>query len=179
MYLRLGCGTDKPVSARKYRYTPQVDFSLDPRLSFAGETFSRLQLVGAQVAGRAFEKCTFEKCRMVQCSFEQCKFVDCIFAESLLSAVSFRGCSFLETSLRDTKVIGLDWRQAARIRNLQCIDCDVSQSLFGGMKLPNLVLRNCIATEADFGEADYTDADFDGTDFDGGIFHRTNLTGAI
>jgi len=155
-----------------------MDSLADARQLYSGEQFLSLNLTGEEINDKEFENCTFQKCRFVQCTFHACRFIDCSFDQSLLSAIKFQGCSFLETVFRDCKTIGVDWTRAKITRGLQFLQCELSQSLFGYAKLPQLAMKQCVAKEVDFVGSDCAKADFEGTDFEKSIFHKTNLTEA-
>ncbi|MFA6522858.1 MAG: pentapeptide repeat-containing protein [Candidatus Peribacteraceae bacterium] len=150
---------------------------LDERQDYSEEQFENMNLIGEEITGKEFEQCSFRKCRFLQCTFTRCRFIDCTFSESMLSAIKFIECSFMETVFQDCKAIGINWTRAGKtLRGLQFIDSDLSQSVFCYLKLPQLVMKRCIAKNVDFSETDCAKADFEGTDFERSIFLRTNLT---
>lgn len=166
------------VDAADSPYTHAMDFANTVQRSFGGEIFERVSLAGGRIEEKEFEKCVFRKCSFLECAFVDCRFVDCRFEGSMLSAVRFDASSFLETAFADSKVIGIDWTKANKLRGAAFLRSDVSQCNFSEMKLPGLAMRDCTAKEAVFSSADCTGADFGGTDFERTLFHKTNLTGA-
>ncbi|MDB4979225.1 MAG: McbG-like protein [Candidatus Peribacteria bacterium] len=145
---------------------------------YAGETFSSISLTGEAYLDKEFEKCIFDTCSLIGCEFKECKFTDCTFTGSLLSALKLPGCTFVDTVFKESKVMGMDWSRVAKMRNIQFLHCELSQSNFSFMKLPHLVMHNCTVKESYITDCDCTDADFEGTDFARTIFSRANLTNA-
>lgn len=94
-----------------------------------------------------------------------------------------KGCSFVEAEIKLSKVIGVNWIEAAWdtagfLRALSFEDCAINLSTFFGLHLKEIVIKDCTALEADFSEADMTKADCRNTDFAKCRFIQTNLTGA-
>ncbi len=155
-----------------------MDLAKDVQSNYIEKLFSKANLVGQIVSGKEFEKCRFDKCSFLESSFNKCRFIDCIFSESKLSAVKFTGCVFFETAFLKSKIIGIDWSLAEKVRGLQFIECELNLSGFTFMKLPNLVIKDSLAIDVNFMEADCSGANFEGTDFEKSIFHHTNLSKA-
>jgi fluoroquinolone resistance protein len=156
-----------------------MDSFADGQQEHAGQLFTAMHLTEEAIAGKEFDHCVFQKCRFLSCTFRGCRFMDCTFKESLLSAIKFIDCSFMETVFRDSKIMGIDWTMAGKsLRGMHFLKCDISQTLFGHVKLLHLVMTDCTAKEVDFTCADCSKADFEGTDFERSVFHGTNLTEA-
>jgi uncharacterized protein YjbI with pentapeptide repeats len=155
-----------------------MDIAKDTQLIYSERTFTRMNVVGQTISGKEFEKCVFEKCSFLESTFSLCRFIDCIFSESMLSAIKCTSSIFLETVFKKSKVMGIDWSRAKKIRGLEFINCELNLSGFSFTKLPNLVMKNCTAKDVNFMEADCSNADFEGTDFENSIFQQTNLSGA-
>jgi uncharacterized protein YjbI with pentapeptide repeats len=95
--------------------------------------------------------------------------------------IKVKGSDFVDSKFVRSKVIGVNWIEAAWdtsgfLRTLNFDDCTVNFSIFLGLSLKEMVLKNCIAHEADFSEADLTKADCRNTDFAKSRFIQTNLT---
>ena len=89
----------------------------------------------------------------------------------------------METAFKRSKVIGVNWMEAAWdtagfLRALSFEDCTINFSIFFGLALKEIIIKDCTALEADFTEADLTKADCRGTDFAKCRFMQTNLTEA-
>ena len=155
-----------------------MDILSETQQDYSEEQFARLSLTGQTVTGKTFEKCTFDKCSFVECRFDHCTFVDCMFTASMVSAIDVKTATFLETTLQDSKIMGMEWSKAAKVRGLRFEKCDLQLCGFSFLKLKHFVLKDSKAVECNFMESDCTDADFSGTDLDKCIFQRTNLTSA-
>jgi uncharacterized protein YjbI with pentapeptide repeats len=93
------------------------------------------------------------------------------------------GCSFVETRFERSKVMGVNWVEAAWdtagfLRPLSFEGCTINFSIFFGLHLKEIVIKDCTALEIDFSEADLTKADCRNTDFAKCRFVQTNLTEA-
>ena len=138
---------------------------------------------GIQISQATFEQVEFVGCRFLQASlteviFEKCRFVDCRFEQSDLSLCSFPGTNFSGCEFRNTKLVGIDWTLAAWAglmlhEPLMFDECVLSHSTFIGMKLKQVRMTNCIATDVDFREADLAGANFSGTELSQSIFQQT------
>ena len=93
--------------------------------------------------------------------------------DTKMNGVTFSSC----------KMIGIDWTMAnweslLSIEPLQFHDCLLNDSNFFGLKLSEMVLRDCRITEVDFQNAILEKADFRGSDLKGTLFGNTHLEGA-
>lgn len=159
-------------------YHAAMDFSQNDRLTYSEETFSKLNLIEAEVRGKEFDKCRFEKSSFLQCDFQACRFIDCTFSGCMISATKFKSSTLVDTLFTDSKIMGIDWTRIANARGFQFTKCELLNLGFGFMKLPNMIMTDCAAHEVDLMETDCTGAVFDGTDFHKSLFLRTNLTNA-
>jgi fluoroquinolone resistance protein len=93
------------------------------------------------------------------------------------------GSSFRNTLFEKSAVIGVNWAEGSwskggLLESIGFIDSDISHSTFLGLELSKMVLRSCVAKDADFAEANLTQADCTYTDFTESRFLHTNLTEA-
>jgi fluoroquinolone resistance protein len=150
---------------------------------YEGEGFKNLKYAGKAIEGAAFFECTFTGCAFQEAAFTDCKFNHCTFEGCDLSMVKVKGCSFVETAFKHCKVIGVNWMDAAWdtagfLRALNFEECTLNFSIFLGLALKEVIIKDCTALEADFTEANLTKADCRGTDFAKCRFIQTNLTEA-
>lgn len=153
-------------------------FLTDDKDSFYKEAFLGLTCTGEKIKDKEFENCVFEKCIFIECIFDNCIFIDCIFSACSISANKPYNSRFTNIKFKDSKVMGCDFTKARSLRFLSFERCDISYSNFGYVKLPELILKECIAQEVNFNEADLTGGVFTKTDFLKAIFLNTNLTKA-
>jgi fluoroquinolone resistance protein len=157
--------------------------SINDHSEYEGEVFKDLNYTGQRIEGVAFYGCSFAKCAFQETVFSACKFNQCIFEACDLSMMKVKGCTFVETKFEGSKVMGVNWMEAAWdtagfLRALSFEDCTINFSTFFGLHLKEIVIKDCTALEADFSEADMTKADCRNTDFAKSRFKQTDLTRA-
>jgi len=150
---------------------------------YTDRVFDGLALKGKAVTSRHFYGCVFRNCDLTGVAFRLCRFNDCRFESCNLSLVKVHGSSFSGTAFRDSKLVGVNWAEAAWPRlklpsALRFENCVLSDSSFLGLSLKESALVKCLAKDADFREADLSLSDLSGTDFSGALFGRTELAGA-
>lgn len=150
---------------------------------FQDHLFKSLQVTQTTYEQVEFVDCTFILSLMTDISFSQCRFKECRFDQCDMSLCAFPHSTFDGCVFRDTKLVGIDWTQAAwtglKLQEPLRFDaCVLSHSTFIGMKIADLKMTDCISTDVDFREADLTGIDFSGTDLSQSLFHHTNLEGA-
>jgi len=149
----------------------------------AGKVFTGRDFKKRTITSRRFSACIFRNCDFTGAAFRFCKFRDCSFESCNLSLVKLGGSLFSGTSFKDSKLVGINWTEAAwpRIKlscPLQFDGCLLNDSTFLGLSLSGTRITRCQAKEADFREADLSKADLTHTDFSGALFGSTDLTGA-
>jgi uncharacterized protein YjbI with pentapeptide repeats len=142
------------------------------------EKFQNLALSGEVFEDLTFEECQFISCHLIECKFQKCRFLNCSFAQCLLSAVVPLESRFSDVKFTGSKVIGLDWTKAFKVRDLEFVQSQINYSSFKFMALPKMKVIGCEAREADFTEADLSGADFSNTDLENSRFFKTNLSEA-
>ena len=90
--------------------------------------------------------------------------------DTKMSDVTFVSC----------KMIGIDWticdnKSLLSAEPLRFIECILNDNNFFGLKLEDLVMKECRAKEVDFRNSSLQKADFSGTDFKGALFENTHL----
>lgn len=152
-----------------------------------GASYDEQVFDGLDFRQRGIRSATFELCKFLSCDFSEselidCRFSDCVFKDSNLNTVKLDGTRFATTEFRDCKVTGvnwtsLNWSGVAFATPLFFDACDISYSVFSGLKLPELQLTNCKAHDVDFSECDLAEADFFRTDFANARFNLSRLDG--
>ena len=148
--------------------------------TFDETEFKNLNYDGQIIQGKEFIECVFAKCSFREAEFIDCKFSQCTFIDCDLSVMKVKGSVFTETKFKNSKVIGVNWVEAAwkKAGFLNMVgfeNCTVNYSIFFGLTLKDFVLKNCTALEVDFAESDLTKANCQGTDFAKSRFMNTNL----
>lgn len=150
---------------------------------YINQHFKAINLCQTEIALKEFDNCIFEGCNFSETVFIKCKFYECKFINCNLSMINISGCSFFDIVFEDSKMIGINWAQAAwpnikLISPIQFYQCILDHSSFFGLYLREIAIVECIAKEIDLRESDCTEADFTHTDFSKSLFGKTNLTKA-
>lgn len=155
----------------------------DNKLVYTNQTFNHVDMSAQEISSKEFDNCIFNGCNLTETLFINCKFYECQFINCNLSMIKISGSTFFDTIFQDSKMLGIDWNQAAwpRIKlgsPLKFYKCVLNHSSFFGLSLKEIVITECSAQEIDLREADCSEADFNHTDFAGCQFGKTNLTKA-
>lgn len=150
---------------------------------FLSQIFKGLVLAQQEISGKLFEECQFTDCNFTETSFSQCKFLDCSFVNCNLSNAKVTGSKFLNVEFTRCKAIGINWTRASWPRvavnpQLQFHHSIINDCSFFGLKLEEIVLRDCKAHSVDFRDANIARADLIGTDLLNSLFGKTTLTEA-
>jgi uncharacterized protein YjbI with pentapeptide repeats len=147
------------------------------------EEFRDLDLSAAELSSKEFAECTFVNCdfsgaRLSRCIFEECRFIKCN-----MSVLKVDGSRFSDVVFEACKLSGIDWTKAAYSDILPgspftFLNSVLDYSSFYGLKLQELVMRECRVHDADFRESDLSLSDLRETDFTDSLFRNTNLSGA-
>lgn len=152
--------------------------------TYTGETFKHLELPNEMIEFAEFTDCRFIGCDFSETAFLSCRFMDCEFEDCTLRLTQVEASVFARVVFRKCALMGINWTEAnwedwaTKLNPLVFEGCDVKYSVFFGLELKKLVLKDCNATEVNFAEADLTEADLRGTDLTEAIFLRTDLTRA-
>lgn len=147
----------------------------DQQDEFSDQAFEALEEKGSIVDGSTFEDCVFVKCSFTHAVFKGCRFVDCQFDGCDLSNLQVTASVFRGTSFNGSKLIGVNWANAASVSRLSFDSSRLDLSSFVGMDLRNTRIHACSAREADFADSNLSDSDCSHTDFAGARFANTNL----
>jgi uncharacterized protein YjbI with pentapeptide repeats len=164
------------------RGTPATAPRIEDGGSYADVAFRGLRLADTTIRDATFTDCVFEHGAFVGATFDGCSFNGCRFETCDLSLARLPNSRFMDVRFVDSKLLGVDWTAASRLARLALSvafeRCVVSQSVFFGVDLRHVVLRDSIARQADFRNADLSDGDCSGTDFSGAKFADTTFTRA-
>lgn len=143
--------------------------------SYYQEKFNHYSLTDEAIKSKSYEECEFIGSSFIRCTFGKCKFLNCKFVECVLSAVIPLDCRLNGVRFLSSKVIGVDWTKAEKIRGLEFYQSQVNYSSFRLLALPKIKIVKCESKEVDFTETDLNHGDFKGTDFERSRFFKTNL----
>ena len=146
--------------------------------SYYLEKFEHLAMADVVIRSKSYEECEFIGSSFIGCTFEKSKFLNCKFVECVLSAVVPLDCRFNGVRFINSKVIGVDWTKAEKIRDLEFYQSQINYSSFRLLALPKIRILKCESREVDFTETDLSHGDFKGTDFEKSRFFKTNLAHA-
>ncbi len=160
-----------------------MSLSITAGREYSGETFKGLEYGAVNIAGTQFLNCAFVRCRFHGTRLKDCRFHDCVFRDCDLNLVEVDGSAFRDVSFEQSKVMGINWTQAAWreagfLNSIAFTDCVLNYSTFIGLELHGLRISGCVARDVDFAEADLIGADFKNTDFTSSRFLHTNLSQA-
>lgn len=146
-----------------------------PDNSYYQEKFEHLALADEVIKFKSYEECEFISSSFIGCKFEKSKFLNCKFVECVLSAVVPMNCRFNGVRFLSSKVIGVDWTKAEKIRDLEFYQSQINYSSFRLLALTKIKIVKCESKEVDFTETDLSHGDFKSTDFEKSRFFKTNL----
>jgi uncharacterized protein YjbI with pentapeptide repeats len=150
--------------------------------SFEAETFKKVNLNQQVVRDATFSVCKFVRCDFSETVFQNCRFIECQFDDCTMRLAKVKGTTFSRVKFTGCNLLGIDWTEAdwsewmSKISAVEFESCVLEYSIFLGLQLKKLKVKDCNAREVNFSETDLSEADFSGTDLAGAVFLRTNLT---
>jgi fluoroquinolone resistance protein len=151
-------------------------------VDFPDEVFSEdyldLDCRSIVISEKQFFECSFTNCNFAGSQFINCRFVDCSFENCDLSNAKIRGAAFRDVRFSKSKLIGMNWPEAASISHLEFENCVLNYANFVGIDLRKSVMKECTTKDAEFSQANLSDTNCQGTDFAGSRFGNTNLSKA-
>lgn len=150
---------------------------------YSDQTFTRTGFEKEVLTSCEFNNCRFIQCKFVECTFRNCRIVNCEFEGCDLSLAQFPGVVFAKVRFENSKLLGVDWTiadwTAIRLGDpIGFYHCALNHSIFIGLDLKGLQVRDCPAIGVDFRDADLSKANFGGSDLEESIFINTNLSEA-
>lgn len=161
-----------------------IQKSLDPAVkSHYLKTFTNLELAEVSLEEVEFEGCEFVDSDFSGATLHAVRFIDCSFTACTLSHVKLPSSRFRSVTFDHCKVVGVnwtfvEWSRLSTSAELTFRDCIISESVFFGLELSELVMRGCKAHGVDLREANLKKADLSFTDFSCALFGKTDLSDA-
>lgn len=156
----------------------------DPNItSYYLKTFTGLDLSGQSLKDIEFESCSFIDCNFTDAVLRGVRLIECSFTDCRLNHVKLPSARFRGVVMERCKAVGInwttvEWSRLSRSSELTFRQCVLTESVFFGLSLEDLVMQSCKAHAVDLREAQLKNADLSFTDFSDALFGRTNLTGA-
>jgi uncharacterized protein YjbI with pentapeptide repeats len=150
---------------------------------YQDESFIDLHIERVKISRSDFYNCTFRQCSLTETEFLKCRFSKCLFEQCDLSLIQVADSMISSTRFVKSKVLGVNWTMADWSADLlgdppSFNKCSINHSTFIGLKIPGILIKDCVASDVDFREADLSQATLSGTDFANSLFGNTNLTEA-
>ena len=158
--------------------------SLDSSDEYEDQEFVGLSPTeGTSYHGKVFVNCRFDRCSLSGITFSSCEFDHCTFSESDLSLAHLTDSSFRSTRIVKSRAIGINWadtRWPAKPLEppVEFSESLLDYSVFLGLNLRSIVIKDSRAHEADFSECNMEKSTLEGTDFARARFSHTVLTDA-
>ena len=146
--------------------------------SYESITFNKANYSNKEIENKQFYKCIFDSCKFNDSIIKSCKFEKCIFNNCDLSLVKPMYSSFIDVKFVNTKMIGINWTEAAMPLDIHLDNCILNYSSFYGLNLKKIQIKECTSKEVDYSEANMSKANLESTDLSKSKFHNTNLTEA-
>ncbi len=144
---------------------------------FLNEKFEEWPFGEGKLVEKSFEKCEFKNCNLVNYAFDSCKFDECKFIGCTFSAVVFDNCRLIDTEVKESKMIGIDWTRCRELVRISFTNSVVDMSNFSLLKLAKSKFKNCSVRDCDFTECDLSGDDLSNSDFNNTRFIKSNLSG--
>ncbi len=157
---------------------------LESRQNYAEATFRKLEHRERVIDETKFAECQFIGCDFSESRFQRCRFIDCKFTDCTLRLAAFDDSALINATFSRCGLMGINWSAAdwsdwsAKLSTLTFDECDLKYAVFLSVDLKRVVLRDCIAHEANFADANLSNATLTGTDLACAVFVRTDLTDA-
>jgi fluoroquinolone resistance protein len=157
--------------------------ALNNEKAYLTRIFKNLTETNTEISGVEFEGCEFHECNFTETTFRKCRFIECTFSHCNLSVIKVPQSKFSDVVFKECKLVGVDWTKAAWPKlafsvSLKMHNCIINDSSFFGLKLDEIVIKQCKAHDVDFRDGSFVGADFSYTDFTDCLFAKTILSGA-
>ena len=154
--------------------------------TYEDQVFHEVDLTEGTVADVSFSGCRFEEVTLTSTQLLRCTFQSCVFENCDLSMASVKGCVFRGVTFQRCRLVGVnfavaEWPKADQPRLHHPVDfagCALNYANFYGVALGDIMMKDCVAHEADFTQANLKGATLSGTDFERSIFYETDLSKA-
>jgi uncharacterized protein YjbI with pentapeptide repeats len=146
--------------------------------SFEDEIFDGIDVAGADLASKEFFRCTFRGSRMQETLWTGVRLEDCLFQTCDLTGLQPKKLALRGVKFQGSKLMGIDWTEAAANPTVEFSDCSLRYSSFVGNNLRTTPFRRCSLAEAAFSNVSLIKALFDDCDLTGARFEGCDLAGA-
>jgi fluoroquinolone resistance protein len=113
---------DRPVSSFVEKY-------------YENSVFTGLLFPDAGFDDIEFFRCTLDGCQFLRTAFCRCRFEACVFQKCDLSLLKVTDSRFVDARFVKSKMLGIDWTQAAKPIAIGFQGCNVSHSVFVELSL--------------------------------------------
>lgn len=147
--------------AKKYAFEQNIHFVPDASHALPDDEYEACTINGGQLTGADWSNKTF-----IQCTFTDCD----------LSNITLHHTGFQQVRFVRCKMMGLHFDDCNPfLLELAFEHCNLSFSLFSGLKLPKTVFQSCLLEGADFENADLTGSEWPDSDLRDALFENTIL----
>ncbi len=147
------------------------------------EIYENLEFNGEDLTEITFEDCIFRDSSFQQADFSNSRFINCTFERCNISLIRVKNTQFNGLRILDSKASGINWTEAPlNSRGIfsppEFSSSILQGSVFQGLNLEDIVIKNCKVTDVDFSSAILKGADLKETDFERAHFNNTDLSTA-
>ena len=125
-----------------------------------------------------YVECSFNSCELSEAVFRSSKILESHFENCNLSNISVTNATFRDVKFKGCKVIGVNWSSIQAMSDVVFEDCILNLSVFQGLNLSGLVLKNCSIHEVDFSGSKLIKANFSSSSLTHSSFTDCSLEGA-
>lgn len=143
---------------------------------YLNENFSAMEFSNSVLKDTEFTDCSFDKMNFEKTAFKYVRFENCTFSNCNLSLIKITACRFIDCRFTACKMIGINWQEAEAPVEIMMEGCKLDYSIFYGLDLRRIEIRDSFATEVNFENADLSKGKFNGTDFSLSKFKNSNLS---
>lgn len=146
---------------------------------FGDRLFSNIDFSEVDFTIGEYDQCTFQLCDFSEIDLSKCKFISCTFRDCNLSMSKLSKTTLCDVEFIGCKILGVDFTLCHDFGlSMSFIQCNLSHSIFEGMKWKKPYFKQCILYETDFTAAHLSGIIFDECDLERTIFSYTNLSNA-
>ncbi|WP_340064687.1 pentapeptide repeat-containing protein [Ascidiimonas aurantiaca] len=123
-----------------------------------------------------YENCLFTRCKMGGTDLSGISFTECTFVETDLSATRLMGTALRGVHFEDCKMMGLKFNHCDPfLFSIKCSRCTLNFASFFQCDLTRSHFKGCRLIDVDFAEANLTEVCLDQCDLQGAQFENTLL----
>ncbi len=138
--------------------------------------FDRVDFAKSPLGISEYDSCSFKHCIFSVNSIAGSVFIDCVFEDCDLSNLKLTQTSFRQVQFNGCKMMGLRFDECnPSLLSFNFKECNLSHSVFVGLKLKGIQILHSIAEGVDFTDTDLTSAVLNHSNFLDARFIQTNL----